>query len=253
IFLHFALRKRLLRQHAQAALGAGCTQVIVLGAGLDTLCLELKERRPDLRCIEIDHPATQAIKRSAMKLADVGGNAIDFIGADLARQELAALLNAHPGFRAEARTLFVAEGLLMYMPLDAVRRLFVQMATAVPDSQVAFTWFEPLADGRPNFRRRSRLVDHWLRWRGEPFISGVARAELARFLREAGFSLQELHASGDLIDTGHGSMRPIEGEYIALVKTTTIEHAPTSIASRNQYADVTERSACAVNPAEGKP
>src|SRR5205085_3645641 len=65
ICLHFALRKQILRRHAQAAIDAGCTQVIVLGAGLDTLCLELKAARPDLCCIEIDHPATQALKRSA--------------------------------------------------------------------------------------------------------------------------------------------------------------------------------------------
>jgi methyltransferase (TIGR00027 family) len=134
ICLHFALRKRILRQHAQAALAAGCTQVVVLGAGLDTLCMELKENRPNLRCIEIDHPATQALKCAA-----IAGKAIEFIAADLARQDLAALLQAHPGFRADARTLFVAEGLLMYMPLDAVRQLFAQMAAAAPDSQVAFT------------------------------------------------------------------------------------------------------------------
>jgi methyltransferase (TIGR00027 family) len=230
ICLHFALRKRLLRQHAQAALGAGCTQVVVLGAGLDTLCLELKESWPDLRCIEIDHPATQAVKRNAMKHTTLAGNAIDFIAADLARQELAALLKAHPGFCADARTLFVAEGVLMYMPLDAVRRLFAQMAAAAPRSQVAFTWFEPLADGRPNFRQRSRPVDHWLRWRGEPFMSGVARTGLARFLCGAGFALQELHASSDLTDTQRGQARPIDGEYIALAEAMAIERPVSSLA-----------------------
>jgi methyltransferase (TIGR00027 family) len=247
ICLHFALRKRILRQHAQAALAAGCTQVVVLGAGLDTLCMELKEGRPDLRCIEIDHPATQALKCTA-----IAGKAIDFIPADLARQELAALLQAHPGFRADARTLFVAEGLLMYMPLDAVRQLFAQMAAAAPDSQVAFTWFEPLADGRPNFRQRSRLIDYWLRWRGEPFLSGVARTGLARFLCGAGFDLQELHASSDLFDTRRKTARLIEGEYIALAKTTTIEHSTSSIASRCHYEYDTPGLARPGYPAEGK-
>jgi methyltransferase (TIGR00027 family) len=214
ICLHFALRKQLLRQHANGAIAAGCTQVVVLGAGLDTLCMELKAARPDLCCFEIDHPATQSVKRAA-----VDGSGIGFIAADLARQELGVLLKAHPNFRPDASTLFVAEGLLMYMPLDAVRALFAHMAAAAPHSQVAFTWFEPLADGRPNFRPRSRLIDAWLRWRGEPFQSGVARAELARFLSGAGFVLQNLNASSDLLATSGATKRPIEGEYIALASS----------------------------------
>jgi methyltransferase (TIGR00027 family) len=211
ICLHFALRKQILRRHAHTALAAGCTQVIVLGAGFDTLCAELKAARPDVGCIEIDRPATQAAKRAA-----AGDDGIGFIAADLARQDLGALLAAHPGFRPQASTLFVAEGLLMYMPLDAVRALFAQMAAAASHSQVAFTWFEPLANGRPGFRRRSRLIDVWLRWRGEPFLSGKARTGLASFLTGAGFVLEKLDASGDLLDGADVTERPIEGEYVAL-------------------------------------
>jgi methyltransferase (TIGR00027 family) len=218
IYLHFALRKQAMRRHAHAALAAGCTQVIVLGAGFDTLCMELKAARPDVRCIEIDHPATQSARRTM-----TGDDGISFIAADLAQQELGPLLAAHPGFRADASTLFVAEGLLMYMPPDAVRALFAQVAAVAPNSQAVFTWFEPLADGRPGFRRRSRLVDRWLRWRGEPFLSSMACTELAGFLAGADFVLQKLTASSDVLDGSCVTERPIEGEYIALgsaVRTT---------------------------------
>jgi methyltransferase (TIGR00027 family) len=211
ICLHFALRKQILRRHAQAAIDAGCTQVIVLGAGLDTLCMELKTARPDLCCIKIDHPATQTLKRSA-----VDAHGLVFIAADLAQQPLRALLKAHPDFRADALTLFVAEGLLMYMPPAAVRDLFGQMAAAAPRSRVAFTWFEPLADGRPGFRRPSRLIDGWLRWRGEPFLSSMAHSGLAGFLSDAGFVLDHVAESGELCAGAIARERPIEGEYIAL-------------------------------------
>jgi methyltransferase (TIGR00027 family) len=220
ICLHFALRKQILRRHAQDAIAAGCTQVIVLGAGLDTLCLELKAAQPALRCIEIDHPATQAAKRAASAKQD-----IVFIAADLARQQLAPLLRTHPAFRADAPTLFIAEGLLMYMPLDAVRSLFAQLATAAPHSRVAFTWFEPLADGRPGFRRPSRLIDSWLRWRGEPFLSCMARSELTRFLSDGGFVLDDLATSSALADASRVKERPIEGEYIALASARWVATA----------------------------
>jgi methyltransferase (TIGR00027 family) len=221
IVLHFALRKRRLRVHAHAAIVGGCRQVVVLGAGFDTLCMELLAAHPQLRCIEIDHPATQRVKRGA---AGSDGEGICFVGADLARQPLAGVLAASPGFDPGAATLFVAEGLLMYVPLPAVADLFGQMAEAAPNSQVAFTWLEPQRDGKPNFRRASRLVDGWLALRGEPFLSGMARAALPGFLERAGFVLSEVAESGDQLRSadrialGAAGM-PIAGEYIALAAT----------------------------------
>lgn len=202
IAAHFAHRKQLLREHAQQAIGAGCTQMVVLGAGLDTLCAELLARHPQLRCIEIDHPATQAQKRAAM---GEGGAGIHFIGADLAQRPLCSVLAACPAFRPDQPALFVAEGLLMYVPPDAVARLFAQMAAMSAASWVAFTWLETDAQGRPNFRRPSRLIDAWLRLRGEPFLSGMPAAALPAFLDANGWAMQQLDECNI-------------GEYIALGK-----------------------------------
>lgn len=220
ICLHFALRKRALRDHAHAAIAAGCSQVVVLGAGLDTLCIELRAAYPRLCCIEIDHPATQAGKRRA---AGAGGHGIEFIGADLAWRSLSDVLASCSAFRREAPTLFVAEGLLMYLPHDAVAALFAQMAAAAPHSRLAFTWMEPQADGLPNFRPRSRLVDFWLRLRGEPLLSAMPRAGLARFLGDAGFALEGALESVDLL--GEAQRRapgpqglPIAGEFICFAR-----------------------------------
>ena len=221
ITLHFALRKRLLREHARAAIADGVGQVVVLGAGFDTLCMELLADHPQLTCIEIDHPATQRVKRSATWDT---GQGVHYIGADLAQQRLDDVLAAHGAFHAEMPTLFVAEGLLMYVPLDAVAALFAQMAASAPDSRVAFTWLEPQADGRPNFKRRSALVDFWLTLRGEPFLSGMARAQLGAFLAGTGYALQDIRDSVDLLGPaaraalGNQGL-PLAGEYIGFART----------------------------------
>ncbi len=220
ICLHFALRKRALRAHAEAAIAAGCSQVVVLGAGLDTLCLELQATHPQLCCIEIDHPATQQEKRRA---AGADGRRIHFIGADLAERSLGEVLAACPAFRRDAPTLFVAEGLLMYVPLAAVATLFAQMAAAAPDSRVAFTWMEPQSDGRPNFRRPSRLVDFWLKLRGEPMLSSMPRAGLARFLGDAGFAMDGVYESVEVLGQAQRQALgpeglPIAGEYICFAR-----------------------------------
>lgn len=213
--LHIALRKRAIRDHAHAAVATGCRQVVVLGAGLNTLCMELLAAYPQLCCIEVDLPATQQRKRRA---AGAAGQGVHYLGADLAQQPFGAVLAACPAFHAELPTLFVAEGLLMYVPLPAVAALFAQMAAAAPHSQVAFTWFEPQADGRPNFRDRSRLVDLWLALRGEPFLSGMARADLPGFLQGAGYAIERVLESADLLGQAQRSALPVAAEYICFAR-----------------------------------
>jgi hypothetical protein len=59
-----------------------------------------------------------------------------------------------------------------------------------PGSQLVFTFMEKQSDGRICFDSQSKLVDWWLRWRGEPFLWGSTRSELvdlARPWRVAGF------------------------------------------------------------------
>lgn len=222
ISLHFALRKRRLRQHAQEAIDAGCRQIVVLGAGFDTLCAELLAAHPELCCIEIDHPATQRVKRAAV---GASGQGVHFIGVDLAQQALAAVLAGCAVFDSRVPTLFVAEGLLMYVPPDAVATLFRQMATAAPDCRVAFTWLEPQAGGKPNFRHRSRLIDCWLALRGEPFMSGMLRTALPAFLAQHGFTFGADCESADLLSPAEQAAigargMPLGGEYMCYAYTT---------------------------------
>jgi methyltransferase (TIGR00027 family) len=224
ITLHFALRKQRLRDHAQAAIADGCRQLVVLGAGLDTMCAELGAAHPALTCIEVDHPATQRIKRDAMDALGQGGH---YLGADLAQQRLAAALASHAAFRSDVPTLFVLEGLLMYLPRDAVAALFAQMASCAPASRVAFTWLEPQADGLPNFRQRSKLVDFWLALRGEPFLSGMLRSDLAAFLAAQGYALEAIGESAAVLTpqalAALGSKGlPLAGEYIAFARTARL-------------------------------
>ena len=216
--LHLALRKRRLRDLAQGAVGEGCRQVVVLGAGFDTLCMELQAAYPQLACFEIDHPATQRVKRAA---AASDAHGVTFLAVDLAQRPLAEVLAACPQFDPEVPTLFVAEGLLMYVPLPAVATLFEQIAQTGPQNRVAFTWLSPQADGKPNFSKRSRLIDAWLAVRGEPFLSGMAPASLPAFLNRAGMALVEVAESAAVLEAAEPLANrsvPLAGEYVAFAK-----------------------------------
>src|SRR5260370_17850604 len=65
LLLHFMLRKRWIEEAVRAALTEACGQVVIIGAGFDTLALRLSREFPRVSFIEIDHPATQKYKRRA--------------------------------------------------------------------------------------------------------------------------------------------------------------------------------------------
>ena len=61
-FEGFGHRKIFMQQQVEAAIEQGARQVLVLGAGFDTLCLRLAPQHSHVQFFEVDHPATSAAK-----------------------------------------------------------------------------------------------------------------------------------------------------------------------------------------------
>jgi len=182
ILLHYGLRKKCIAALVRSALINGATQVVVIGAGFDPLGFELHRDFPGAQFWEIDHPATQRHKLRACPKIDV--DRLHFVPADLnaATLDNEALVNS--SFDPAQRTFWMAEGLLMYLPLDLVWSLMRSLGNmSAPGSQFAFTFMEKLADGRIRFDPQNKLVDWWLRRRGEPFLWGTTRSDLVDFVR----------------------------------------------------------------------
>ena len=223
INLHYALRKRYLEETARAALRQGFRQVVVFGAGFDTLALRLHESHPASQFIEIDHPATQRSKEREIVRRNLRKENLHFIALDLTRQNLEEQLRGADFYRAGERTLFIAEGLLMYLAPGEVDELFglVRRLGGAARSRLAFTFMEPRADGRIAFHRSTRAVDLWLRWRGEPFKWGISRKHLDSYLAARGFRLREIATAGTfrrryLAEPRFSQLTLADGEYICI-------------------------------------
>lgn len=116
-----------------AAIAAGARQVVVVGAGYDTRAWRLD--RPDTTWFEVDHPTTQADKR---RRAPAGGPI--YVPLDLVTGSMADVLPAH-GFDPEQRTVFVVEGLTMYVDEPVVRRLLTDAARlGAPGTRLAVSF-----------------------------------------------------------------------------------------------------------------
>lgn len=167
IALHYAQRKAWIEARCRAAITAGAARVIVVGAGFDTLALRLAGEFPAVEWIEVDHPATQGVKRRALdSIGPERRPAIEFIAADLGREPLPAALGDSP-----RSTFVVMEGLLMYLEGARVEALLRRLPDLSRSNvRVVFSFMERSADGRAGFRPHSRLVDVWLASRREPFV-----------------------------------------------------------------------------------
>jgi methyltransferase (TIGR00027 family) len=224
VSFHYAARKRWLEDVARQALAAGTAQVVILGAGLDTLALRLHREFPGVLFVETDHPATQEVKRRALaEWGELDPN-LQLAGLDLAHARPEEVIAALPEYRPEKATLFIAEGLTMYLRPEEMDAIFAFMRSqAGPGSRFAFTFIEPQADGTLNFPSASPLVRPWLALVGEPFTWGIRRADLPRYLEERGFVLMELAGADELherylVPAGLADRRPAVGEYLAVAR-----------------------------------
>lgn len=196
LVMQYAVRKRWIEDQVRAAIADGVERVVVIGAGYDALTATLAREGPELTLIELDHPGTQAPKRRA--LAALGlTDRVELIPVDLERTTLTEALGDHP--TRTRRTIFVAEGLLMYFDPPTVAALLGDLRRCAPaGSLVAFSFMEPDVTGALAYRGSSRLARAWLTWRGEPLRWGIARQELATTLRPWGLTLRETVGPEDL-------------------------------------------------------
>ena len=219
LMLHFMLRKRFIEDTVRASLAAGCEQVVVVGAGFDTLAARLAAEFPQTQFVEIDHPATQAAKRLAI---DERGN-LDFIAANLAEERLQDALAG--AYRRDAPSVFVIEGLLMYLTDAQIDVLFTAIAElqSAPGTLV-FTVMEPASDGRPRFHNATPLVTRLLSLWSEPFRSGMRREAAARLAEQfPGLRLRDLAGSETLrarylAPSGRQALPLAEGELVLVAE-----------------------------------
>ncbi|MFJ6676811.1 SAM-dependent methyltransferase [Actinosynnema sp. NPDC091369] len=113
---YFGLRTRVLDD---IVLAAGNRQAVLLGAGLDTRAFRL-DWPPDSVVFELDQAPVLDFKQQVLDGLGARPRATRHpVVADL-RDDWARLL---PGFRPDEPTTWLAEGLLLYLPGDAERRL----------------------------------------------------------------------------------------------------------------------------------
>lgn len=230
IMAHYWHRKRWIETRCRSAVAAGFERVVIIGAGFDTLGLRLADQMPQIEVIEIDHPATQNAKRQALAgtpagmLAAAPGEAaagdpaaaahhpLTFVPLDLSTEPFPATL-----FQHKKSTVFVCEGVLMYLPPPQIARLLDALRDG-PHQRIClmFSFMTRWPDGGSGFRPRSWWIERWLAWRSEPFTWALAPEHMSNFLADHGFRLMEMALTAQYSEGSIAPASKLEGENLVM-------------------------------------
>lgn len=130
----FAQRTAFIDGEIAAALGRGVEQVVILGAGYDGRAMRFGGGTA--RWFEVDFPSTQADKRRRLDTLGLKPEHVTYIPFDLMDRssDLDSALHA-AGHDATAPSLFIGEGLLPYLTLEASAVMLQTLRARTPASE----------------------------------------------------------------------------------------------------------------------
>ncbi|AKU14834.1 class I SAM-dependent methyltransferase [Luteipulveratus mongoliensis] len=165
------------------AVAAGTTQVVILGAGLDTTAY-----RPVAppRVFEVDHPSTQEWKQA--QLAQVGlepTSDVAYVGVDFERESFLERLIAS-GYDASLPAVYLWLGVVPYLTASAIAET-LSVVGGLPGAELVLDYAAPRehlddADAQARDRAISKVEAI-----GEPWLSFFTPPQMRDLLNDNGF------------------------------------------------------------------
>lgn len=185
------------------ALKESIPQIVFLGAGYDSRGIRFKHLNNSTQIIELDMAATQnrkikCLKKNEIKIPEY----LTFTTIDFNNQSLESALTS-AGYQKGKRTLFIWEGVCMYLEAQSVRETltFIQQSST-SDSLLAFDCVVSFSDkdGHKYHGAKEMLQFMKDKHKNEPFTSSIDGKNIADFLGECGHKIVR-HLNQDQIET----------------------------------------------------
>ena len=191
-------RVRYFDDFVRAAAGEGMEQLVILGAGYDTRPYRIEKLKgnANVKVFEVDHPETQSLKKEKIEMI-FGGlpDHVVYVPIDFEMESMGLKLLENGYYRSK-KTLFLMEGLVMYIPPKVVEEMLSFIVNdSAKGSEVLFDYFiQSVVDGTSGTEKNMR---DFAAQQGEPFLFGIEDGAAEVFLKERGFSRVQNVTSDD--------------------------------------------------------
>jgi len=199
IYEYVLARTRLLDRFFVEALDRRADQIVLLGAGFDTRALRFRERNQGTRIFEVDIRTTQEAKLDLLRRRRIPlSGDVAYVAVDFNRESTARALS-EAGYAEGVQTLFLWEGVTMYLTPEAVdETLAFVRASAAPGSRIAFDYVYGSVLRGENRYYGEREIVRTVQRAGEGWRFGIEEGGVETFLSTRGLQPVSVHAPPDL-------------------------------------------------------
>ncbi len=182
------IRPRLVDELAAEQAAQGVSQIILLGAGFDTIAWRQREALRGATIFEVDHPATQRAKRQVSERIGLPDN-LRFVAVDFERDDFVEKL-CEAGFDAARQSFIVWVGVSYYLSDKAVADTLERIAT-ISQLGTKLVWDYLLADVIKGTSQNCEALSKARRAAqlGEPWLFGLQPEQVGEYLTQFGLRL----------------------------------------------------------------
>lgn len=174
-------------------------QVVIFGAGFDSRAQRFNHINRSTRIFELDAPITQEEKLKAFEKKGVMiPDALVFVPIDFNKERLDEKL-AEAGFEKNRKTLFLLEGVAMYLSDAAVESTFSFVRdVSGRGSLMVFDYVYAGVLRQENRYYGEKDIFKTVSKAGEPWTFALEEGEIEDFLSRCGFNLEDHKCAQDL-------------------------------------------------------
>jgi len=194
------IRARLVDDLAKKLADEGLEQIVILGAGFDTMALRIREALSGVTVFEVDHPATQTVKRQVIERIGRPEN-LRFVAVDFEKDDFVEKLR-EAGFEHSRRSFIVWVGVSYYLTNKAVANTLEQIAS-LGGAGTKLVWDYLLGEVVNGTTANRDAVDKARRAAklGEPWLFGLEVSQVPYYVEQFGFQLLKDYEPEELRQT----------------------------------------------------
>ena len=181
------IRVKYFDDYIEKFVNEGLEQLVILGAGYDTRAYRITGLN-QVTVFEVDHPNTQNFKIEKInQILESSHDNVVYVPMDFETDKIGSKLFEY-GYVPLKKTLFIMEGMIMYIPLESVENIlkFIQNNSGEGSSIIFDYYPSSVVDGTCK-QKMGHNIRNFVMDQDEPLQFGIEDGKLEEFLSNRGF------------------------------------------------------------------